>query len=97
MGRKMCVERYVLGISLTHKAKWKRMLIGYLVKTSIKGGRRRPIKLNNKGGKYLTFNSLGVKPLCWRSCGLGRVRPRLYGSYNLYTMRLKCYRGLALI
>jgi hypothetical protein len=39
IGRKMCVERYVLGISLTHKAKLKRILAGYLVKTSIKGGR----------------------------------------------------------
>ena len=31
----MCVERCVLGISLIYKAELKRMLIGYLVKTSI--------------------------------------------------------------
>jgi hypothetical protein len=37
--RKMCVERYILGISLTHKAKLKKMLVGYLVKTSIKSRR----------------------------------------------------------
>ena len=36
----MCVKRYVLGISLIHKAKLKRMLVGYPVKTFIKGGRR---------------------------------------------------------
>jgi hypothetical protein len=39
MGRKMCIERYVLGISLAYKAKLKRMLVGYLVKTFIKGRR----------------------------------------------------------
>ena len=38
------------------------MLVGYLVKTSIKGKRRQPAKLSNKGGKYLISNSLGVKP-----------------------------------
>ena len=59
----MCVKRYVLGISLTHKAKWKKMLVGYLVKTFIKGERRQPIKLSNKGGKYLIFSGLGVKSL----------------------------------
>ena len=35
----MYIERYVLGINLIHKAKLKRMLAGYLVKTFIKGGR----------------------------------------------------------
>jgi hypothetical protein len=35
----MCIERYILGISLIRKAKLKRTLAGYLVKTSIKGGR----------------------------------------------------------
>ena len=59
----MCIERCVLGISLIRKAKLKRMLAGYLVKTSIKGGRRRPIRLSNKGGKYLTSSGLGVGPL----------------------------------
>ena len=59
----MCIERYILGISLTRKAKWKKMLAEYLIKISIKGGRRQPIKLSNKGGKYLISNSLGVKPL----------------------------------
>ena len=37
--------------------------MGYLVKTSIKGERRWPVKLNNKGEKYLISNSLGVRPL----------------------------------
>ena len=59
----MCVERYILGISLIYKAKLKRMLAGYLVKTSVKGGRRWPIRLSNKGGKYLTSSGLGVRPL----------------------------------
>ena len=59
----MCVKRYILGVSLTREAKLKRILAGYLVKTSIKGGRRRPIKLNNKGGKYLISSGLGVRPL----------------------------------
>ena len=60
MGKKKCVKRYILGISLIYKAKLKRILAGYLVKTSIKGGRRQPVKLNNKSGKYLISNSLGV-------------------------------------
>ena len=59
----MCIKRYILGISLAHKAKLKRILMGYLIKTSIKGGRHQPIKLSNKGKKYLTSNGLGVKPL----------------------------------
>ena len=63
MGRKIYIERYILGISLTRKAKFKKMLIGYLVKISIKGGRHQPIRLSNKGGKYLTSNGLGVGPL----------------------------------
>ena len=58
----MYVKRYILGISLTREAEWKRILIGYLVKTSIKSGRRQPVKLNNKSGKYLTSSSLGVRP-----------------------------------
>jgi hypothetical protein len=61
--RKMCVERYILGISLTHKAKLKKILAGYPVKTSVKGGRHQPIKLSNKGRKHLTSSSLGIKPL----------------------------------
>ena len=59
----MCVERCILGISLVYKAKLKRMLVGYLVETSIKGKRHQPVKLSNKGGKYLIFSSLGVRPL----------------------------------
>ena len=39
MERKICVERYILGISLTRKAELKRILVGYLVKISVKGGR----------------------------------------------------------
>ena len=35
----MYVKRYILGISLTHKAELKRILIGYLVKISIKSKR----------------------------------------------------------
>ena len=58
----MCVKRYILGISLTREAKWKRILIEYLVKTFIKGRRRWPIKLSNKGGKYLIFSGLSVRP-----------------------------------
>ena len=43
-----------------HKAELERMLVGYLVKTSIKGGRRQPVKLNNKGKKHLMSSSLSV-------------------------------------
>jgi hypothetical protein len=39
------------------------MLIGYLVKTFIKGGRHWPIRLSNKGKKHLMSSSLGVRPL----------------------------------
>ena len=46
-----------------HKAKLKRILVKYLVKTSIKGGRHQPIKLSNKGRKYLISSSLGIGPL----------------------------------
>jgi len=60
----MCVERCVLGVSLTHKAELKRTLVGYPVKTFMKGGRRQPVRLSNKGGKYLTSSGLGVGPLC---------------------------------
>ena len=59
----MCIKRCVLGVSLMYKAELKRILIGYPVKTFIKGRRRQPVKLSNKGGKYLISNSLGVKPL----------------------------------
>ena len=59
----MCVERCVLGISLIYKAKLKRTLAGYPVGTSIRGGRRWPIRLSNKSGKYLISNGLGVGPL----------------------------------
>ena len=63
MERKIYIKRYVLGISLIYKAELKRILMGYLVKTSIKGRRHQPVKLSNKGGKYLTFSGLGVRPL----------------------------------
>ena len=63
MCKKMCVKRYVLGISLIYKAKLKKILVGYLVKTFIKGGRHQPIKLSNKGRKYLISSSLGIRPL----------------------------------
>ena len=36
----MGVERCVLGVSFIRKAKLKRTLVGYLVKTSVKGERR---------------------------------------------------------
>ena len=39
MGKKIYIEKYILGISLARKAKLKRILVGYPVKTSIKGGR----------------------------------------------------------
>ena len=59
----MCIERYVLGISLTYKAKLKKMLVGYLVRTFIKGGRRQPVRLSNKSRKYLMSSGLSIKPL----------------------------------
>ena len=60
----MCVKKYILGVSLTREAKLKKILIGYLVKISIKGKRHQSVRLSNKGGKYLMSNSLGVRPLC---------------------------------
>ena len=65
----MCIKKYiyikrcVLGVSLIHKAKLKRILVGYLVKTFIKGKRRQPVRLSNKGRKHLIFSGLGIKPL----------------------------------
>ena len=59
----MCVKRCVLGISLVHKTKLKRMLAKYLVKTFIKGGRRQPVKLSNKSKKHLMSSGLGIRPL----------------------------------
>ena len=61
--KKKCIKRCVLGISLIYKAKLKRMLAGYLVKTFIKGGRRQPVRLSNKSKKYLISSGLGVGPL----------------------------------
>ena len=58
--KKMCVKRYVLGISLIHKAKLKRILVKYLVKTFIKGRRHQPVRLSNKSKKYLISSGLGV-------------------------------------
>ena len=95
--KKKCVKRYILGISLIYKAKLKRILVKYLVETFIKGGRRQPIRLNNKSGKYLTSSGLSIRPLYWRSCSLGHVKPHPYKSCNLYIMRLEYYRDLALI
>ena len=40
MGKKMYIERCVIGVSLAREAELKKILVGYLVKTSIKGGRR---------------------------------------------------------
>ena len=59
--KKLCIERYILGISLTREAKLKRILVKYLVETSIKGKRRQPIRLSNKGKKYLMSSGLGVR------------------------------------
>ena len=59
----MCIKRYILGISLIYKAKLKKTLIGYLVKTFIKSKRRQPIRLSNKNKKYLIFSSLGIRLL----------------------------------
>jgi hypothetical protein len=63
IGRKMCMERCVLDISLTRKAKLKRILAGYPVETSMKGRRHQPVRLSNKGRKHLISSSLGVRPL----------------------------------
>ena len=60
MYREIYIKRYILGISLTHKAELERTLVRYLVKTSIKGGRRQPVRLSNKSKKYLIFSGLGV-------------------------------------
>ena len=60
MGRKIYIERYILGISLIRETKLKKTLVKYLVKTFIKGKRHRPIRLSNKGKKYLISNGLGV-------------------------------------
>ena len=62
IGRKIYIERYILGISLTHKTQLKRTLVKYLVEIFIKGARHQPIKLNNKGKKYLISSSLGIRP-----------------------------------
>ena len=97
MCKEMCIKRCILGISLMHEAELKRTLAGYLVETSVKGGRRQPVRLSNKSRKYLMSSSLGVGLLHWRSHGLGRIGPRPCGSCDLYTVRLECYRGLALI
>ena len=56
------MKKCVLGVSLARKAELKKMLVGYLVKTSIKGGRYWPIKLSNKDGKYLMSSGLGIRP-----------------------------------
>ena len=64
MCREIYIKRYILGISLTHKAKLERILVGYLVKTSIKGERRQPVKLSNKGEKHLISSSLSIGLLC---------------------------------
>ena len=63
MYKKKCVKRCVLGISLMYKAKLKRILVGYLVETFIKGKRRQPVRLSNKGKKYLISSGLDIRPL----------------------------------
>ena len=63
MCKKKYIKRCVLDISLVYKAELKRILIGYLVKISIKDGRHQPIRSSNKGRKYLIFNGLGIGPL----------------------------------
>ena len=60
----MCVERCILGVSLAREAELKRMLVGYLVETSVKGKRHQPVRLSNKGGKHLISSGLDVGPLC---------------------------------
>ena len=45
------------------KAKLKKILAGYPVKTFIKGRRRQPVKLNNKSKKHLISSGLGIGPL----------------------------------
>ena len=60
MYREIYIKRYILGISLAHKAELERILVGYLVKTSIKDRRRQPIRLNNKDKKHLIFSGLGI-------------------------------------
>ena len=62
MCREIYIKRYILGISLMYKAELERILVKYLVKTSIKGRRRQPVRLSNKDRKYLIFSSLGIKP-----------------------------------
>ena len=61
--KKKCIKRCVLGVSLVRKAELKRMLAGYPVETFIKGRRRQPVRLSNKGKKYLMSSGLGVRPL----------------------------------
>ena len=63
MCKKKYIKRCVLGISLVYKTKLKRILVRHLVKTFIKGRRRQPVRLSNKGKKYLISSSLGVGPL----------------------------------
>ena len=58
----MYIERCVLGVSLIYKAELKRMLKGSLVKTFVIGGRRWPVRLSNKGKRYLTSSGLGIRP-----------------------------------
>ena len=62
MCREIYIKRYILGISLAHKAELERILAGYLIKTFIKGGRRQSVRLSNKNKKYLIFSGLGVGP-----------------------------------
>ena len=57
------IKRCVLGISLIYKAELKRILTKYPVKTFVKGRRRQPVKLSNKGKKYLISSGLGIRPL----------------------------------
>ena len=62
MCKKMYIKRYILSISFIYKAKLKKILAGYLVKTFVKGGRHQPIRLSNKGEKYLISSGLNIRP-----------------------------------
>ena len=63
MCREIYVKKYILGISLVREAELEKILVGYLVETFIKGGRRQPVRLSNKGKKPLTSSGLDIRLL----------------------------------
>ena len=75
MCREICVKKYILGVSLICKAELKRMLVGCLVKISVKGGRCQPIRLNNKDRRHLMFNSLALNLLIKEAMVQGVLGP----------------------